>query len=394
MNDWAVIIVIYLIVFISGPLIAILHELGHAFAYLLLTKPDKIDIYIGSYRLEKNAIQFKTGKLHFYIKRSFPFVKGIGLCKSYKAEEDYLKYIIILLAGSFFTFFSAGILALIVFNSGAQLLVQIACYVFLGFSALSLLSNLVSRELSKSYTNNLESDGKQLLFTLKIKNARPDYVEALQDIAKKEYAAAIVKLKHVLAVDPRNTDILRLLIITSLDGKQYDETANAITTIESINELSTDSLFYKGCLQSHTHQHDEAITSFSEVIKKNKNHILALNNIGYELIEKSAHQVAKRALDRAIKLSPEFDHPYSNLGYSKIVQGELVDGKALIDKCLQLNVNNANAYKALALYYLRLKNLDLAKTNIDKAIGLAADVDLDTYNRELKLLQEEVDLHD
>src|SRR5258708_4440771 len=107
MNDWAVIIVIYLALFISSPLIAILHELGHAFAYLVFTKPDKIDIYIGTYQLPKNAIQFKAGKLNFYIKRSFPFVKGIGLCRSYKAEKNYLYDIFILLAGSFFTLFTA-----------------------------------------------------------------------------------------------------------------------------------------------------------------------------------------------------------------------------------------------------------------------------------------------
>ncbi len=113
-------------------------QLGHAFAYLILTKPDKIDIYIGSYTLEKNAIQFKTGKVHFYIKRSFPFVKAIGLCKSYKAESNYLKYVVILLAGSFFTFLAGGVFALIAFNTHANLLLQIACYIFLGLSALSI----------------------------------------------------------------------------------------------------------------------------------------------------------------------------------------------------------------------------------------------------------------
>jgi len=394
MNDWAVIIVIYLAIFISSPLIAILHELGHAFAYLILTKPDKIDIYIGSYVFEKNAIQFKTGKIHFYIKRSFPFIKGIGLCRSSKPESNYLKYVVILLAGSFFTFLAAGVFALIAFNTQANLLLQIACYIFLGLSALSLLANLVPREISKSYTDNLDSDGKQLLLALNIKKARPAYIEALQDIRKKEYDSAILKLKNVLTIAPHNQDVLRLLIVTSLNGKRYDETANALVELESTSKLSPDIMFYKGCLQSSKLQHDEAIATYSEVIKKDKNNVLALNNIGYELIEKGAHQVAKRALDRAIKLNPKFDYPYSNLGYSKIVQGEIAEGKTLIDKCLSLNINNADAYKALAVYYLKLKDVNQAKINIDKATELDADTDLVVYDKELKLLQDQIGSQD
>src|ERR1700712_5748785 len=109
MNDYIILIVIYAALFISSPLIAILHELGHALAYLVLTKPDRIDIYIGSYGNSRNAIQFNSGKLYFYLKRSFPFVKGIGLCHSYKPETNYKRDILILLAGPVFTFIIAFI---------------------------------------------------------------------------------------------------------------------------------------------------------------------------------------------------------------------------------------------------------------------------------------------
>jgi Zn-dependent oligopeptidase len=37
----AVIIAIYIAFYITSPLITIFHELGHALAYLFLTKPDK-----------------------------------------------------------------------------------------------------------------------------------------------------------------------------------------------------------------------------------------------------------------------------------------------------------------------------------------------------------------
>jgi tetratricopeptide (TPR) repeat protein len=383
MNDWVVLVVIYAAVFASGLLIAILHELGHAFAYLLLTKPDQIDIYIGSYTRAKNAIHFKTGKLRFYIKRSFPFVKGIGLCRSYKMETDYKKDIIILLAGPVFTLVSAAIPAIIAFNTDVNLLVKISCYIFLTFSALSLLANLVPREIQKTGGFGLDNDGKQILFALRLKNAMPAYVEGLQHLWKKEYDAAISKFKNVLEQSPRAAEkVLRLMVTTALEARQYTLAASYLDELEGKFEFTTDDLLNRGIIQSVTDQHDAAISTYSLVLKKDTRNLLALNNIGSELIEKGAHEVAKRALDRAIKLKPDFDAPYSNLGYSQILQGNLDEGKLLIDQCLQLNPKNADAYKTLGIYYLKRKEPALARSNFDKAVEIDADIDLGAYIEE------------
>jgi len=390
MNDWLIIIVVYLALFISNPLIALLHELGHAFAYLILTKPDEIDIYIGSYTRPINGIRFKTGKINFYIKRSFPFVKGIGLCKSNKPETNYFNYIIILLAGALFTFLSAIILGIIVYNTNANLLLQIGCYIFLGLSLLSLMGNLIPREVDK-FNNKLtlDSDGKQIAFVLKIKKSLPDYIEARQYYFQKDFEQAVVKLKDVLNVVPDDEKILRMLFTASIQLKKYDDAAQFISSLEKNGALAVDDLVNKGCLQSFTNKHDDAILTYQQALKINRNHLIALNNIGYELIEKGAHQVALRALDKAIKLNPKFDHPYGNLGYSKILQDELKAGKVLIDKCLKLNANNAHAYKALGIYYLKTKDISQVNKNFKKAIELDKDIDISKYTNEIELLVEE-----
>ena len=391
MNDWLILAVVYLTLFVSSPLIAILHELGHAFAYLILTKPDNIDIYIGTYSQPKNGIHFKTGKINFYIKRSFPFVKGIGLCKSSKPETDYLNYIIILLAGTVFTLFAAALLSIIAFNANAHLLVQISCYIFLGLSVLSLINNLVPRNVDMFYNKiSLNSDGKQLAFVMKLKTALPDYIEAREHYYKNEFEQAKIKLKEVLVITPSQEDILRLLVATTIALKQYKEAANYAALLEENGEQTIDDLLNKGYLQSVNHQHHEAILTYQKALKKDRNNLIALSNIGYELIEEGAHEVALRALEKAIKLDPKFYLPYSNLGYSKILQNELDAGKVLIDKSLELNDANADAYKALGIYHLKLKDINQAQTNFNKAAELDKDIDLSTYTAEIKLLQEQV----
>ena len=345
MNDWVIIAVIYLSLFISSPFIAVLHELGHALAYLVLTKPEKIDIYIGSYTRPKKRVRFNVGKINFFIKRSFPFVKGVGLCISSKPEANYINKIIILLAGPFFSFIAAGIISVIVFNGNAHILIQIACYIFLGLSVLSLISNLVPGEIGGN-SNKLDNDGKQLLFVIKAKDKYADYIEVSKYMADKDFESAIAKLKNLLESLGNDQNILRWIISAGIHAKQYETALYYLKVLENNFELSVDDLFNKGCVQSFTNKHDEAIDTYSRVLKKNRNHLLALNNIGYELVEKGAHLVALRALEKAIKLKPDFNHAYSILGYSKILQGDLEEGKALIDKSIALNTNEAYAYKA------------------------------------------------
>jgi len=389
MNDWLIIAVVYFALFISSPLIALLHELGHAFAYLILTKPDEIDIYIGSYTQPTNGLQFKAGKINFYIKRSFPFVKGIGLCKSSKPETNYSNYIIILFSGALFTFFAAIILGVIVYNANANLLVQIGCYIFLGLSVASLMVNLIPREVDK-FNNKLtlNSDGKQIAFVLKIKNALPDYIEARQFYFQKDFEQAIAKLKDVLKVVPDEEQILRMLFTASVQLKECDDAELYVSLLEEKGKLTADDLVNKACLQSSVNKSDDAILTYQKALKLNKTHVIALNNVGYELIEKGAHQVAQRALDKAIKLNPKFDHAYGNLGYSKILQDDLDVGKGLIDKCLQLNANNAEAFRALGIYYLKKKDIDQANANFNKATEIDKDIDVSKYTNEIKLLAE------
>lgn len=393
MNDWVIIIVVYAAVFLSGPLIAILHEMGHALAYLILTRPPRVDIYIGTYRFPEKAISFRIGKLNFFIKRSFPFVKGIGLCRSYKPETNYLNYIVILLAGPVFTFVSAAVIGLIAFNSDASLLVKICCYVLLGFSVLSLITNLVPDKIGGKFYNNLDTDdidldndGLKILFTLKIKNKLPAYIAALQYIDKNDLEAAMAELDKVLEKAPDAEKILRLQVTLAMNLKQYENAAAYLNRLESKHQLNKSDILQKGILQSLNKQHDEAIASYSRVLKMDRKNLVALNNIGCELIEKGAHEVAARGLERAIKINPQFDQPYGNLAYSKILQDKLEEGKHMADQCLSLNPKNADAYKTLGIYYLKQKNSNLATINFNKAVELDGSIDLAAYTEELKTL--------
>jgi Flp pilus assembly protein TadD len=179
-----------------------------------------------------------------------------------------------------------------------------------------------------------------------------------------------------------------MLFTASVQLKECDDAELYVSLLEEKGKLTADDLVNKACLQSSVNKSDDAILTYQKALKLNKTHVIALNNVGYELIEKGAHQVAQRALDKAIKLNPKFDHAYGNLGYSKILQDDLDVGKGLIDKCLQLNANNAEAFRALGIYYLKKKDIDQANANFNKATEIDKDIDVSKYTNEIKLLAE------
>src|ERR1700761_6011993 len=111
---------LYVAFLITNPFITLFHELGHAFAYLVLTKPDNINIYIGSYGQREKALQLKLGKFTFYIKYSFPLIKSGGKCSSSKVERNYINYLIILFAGPISTVIVAILIGYLFLNFNAH----------------------------------------------------------------------------------------------------------------------------------------------------------------------------------------------------------------------------------------------------------------------------------
>jgi Tetratricopeptide repeat len=386
-----ILISLYVAIFITSPFITIFHELGHAVAYLILTKPNKVDIYIGSYGDSKETMNFKIGKLNFYVKHSFPFIKSGGLCKSDKIETSYLKYIIILLAGPVFTLLMACAIGLIIFNVEVHGSIKLFCFALIICSIISLFVNLRPRTILRSGVN-LDNDGKQILFAINHRKVFSNYIAACQYFEKGEFASASLQLKHALEKIPGDRGVFRLLINSLLQAKNFDDAGPYLSEFEKKFELLPLDRLNKGCLESFTEKHEEAILSYRVVLEDDKNNVLALNNLGYELNEKCEWQEAEQLLEKGIKLSPEFDHLYANLGYTKVLQGDLEAGKILIEKCIELNPKNAYAYKNLGIYYIKIKNLNLAKTNFDKAIEFDDTFDLSIYINEIKVLAKEQDI--
>ena len=377
------IIGIYVAFYITYPFIVILHELGHAFAYLLLTKPEHVDVFIGSYGDTNTRLKFKVGRLRIYIMLSFPFVARGGLCKSSAWEPNYIKEVIILLAGSVFTFIVACAVGFIAFNTDAHGAVKLFCFALILCSFFSLYINLAPNTMRVA---GLDNDGELLSFTIKYRKVYTAYTQACELLMREDFRAGSEKLIDIVTIYPKEIKFLRLLIPYLITIRNLSAAENHLLQLMQLTELSTDEYLNLGYAQSVVGKGDQAMENYKLALAKDADNLIGLNNLSYELTLKGDFAESEKLLKKAIALDPEFAAAYNSLGFLRILTNDLEAGKQLVEKCLGLEPENAYAYKHLGIYFLKMQNREAALENFDRALALDDTVDLRPFKHEAEAL--------
>jgi len=374
-----ILIAFYIAIYVTSPFITIFHELGHAFAYLALTETKEIDVFIGSYGNKKTRLNFKIGKLHFYIKQSFPFFSSRGVCQSDSREPNYFKKIIILLAGPFFSFIIACLLGFIVFNTEVHGAIKLYVFALIVCSLISLIRNL---RPSTNITTGVNSDGKQLLFVIKMRKVYADYILGCNEFLNQNYVASSEILRRIIIRFPKEESVLRLLFTSLLVLKRYEEAEIYLTRLGEVSSLDANDCINLGYMHSMSGKRELAIENYQKALQIEPNNQLALNNLGYEYIFNEKYDESEKLLTKAIELAPEFAYSYNNLGYIKLLTNHLEEGKQLIEKSIEMEPENAYGYKHLGVYYLKIHNKIQANICFQKALELDPLVVMENYLQE------------
>jgi len=377
------IIAIYAASYITYPVIVILHELGHAFAYLLFTKPDNVDVFIGSYGDTNTRLKFKISRLHFYIKLSFPYVTRGGSCRSSKTETNYVNEIIILLAGSVFTVIAACVIGFIALNTDVHGSVKLFCIALIVCSFFSLYTNLVPNATRSA---GLDNDGELLSFTIKYRKVYTAYTQACELLMREDFKAASEKLIDIATIYPKEKKFLQLLIPYLITIRNLSAAEKYLLQLMQLTELSTDEYLNLGYAQSVMGKGDQAIENYKLALAKDADNLIGLNNLSYELTLKGDFAESEGLLKKAIGVDPEFATTYNSLGFLRILTNDLEVGKQLVEKCLELEPENAYAYKHLGIYFLKIQNREAALENFDRALALDDTIDLGPFKQEAEAL--------
>ncbi|MBN2214123.1 MAG: tetratricopeptide repeat protein [Bacteroidales bacterium] len=140
---------------------------------------------------------------------------------------------------------------------------------------------------------------------------------------------------------------------------------------------------------------ENSITLFSDVLRKNPDVSIALNNRGNAYNDKGEYQLAIKDFDRGIRLSPRLKHLYNNraLAWFKLDSSK----RAIedLDKAIELDPGYLDAYLNKGNILFELKNTEGAIESYSRAISLAprraviyllrADVYRSMHNNEMAI---------
>ncbi len=143
-------------------------------------------------------------------------------------------------------------------------------------------------------------------------------------------------------------------------------------------ELTAQTWFERGYVFQNEKNLEEALRCYSEAIRLDPNLDAAYNNLGNLLDDLKRTDEAEAAYRKAIQLNPEDATAYNNLGNLLCDLKRLDEAEAAYRKAIQLNPEYATAYNNLGILLKDLKRTDEAEAIYRKAIQLNPE-DADAY---------------
>jgi hypothetical protein len=387
MSSNVYVIIFFLVLIFARGFIVIFHELGHAFAGMMLYKGN-FNVFIGSYGDTTNGWRIKIGRLRMHFIYN-PIAWDRGLCVPDEQTHSYKRRFLFILGGPLGSLLlSLFLLSLILTHMDEILKVYVFLTAVYAFS--DFVMNLIPKNRQIMLFNGgiTYNDGQLMKTILKQKNSLPALAKLTEIYEKHEFEKTIefyesLEKTEVLPITSRIAAHAYLML------KNYDACIKTYENVDEGDQFTADDYCNFGLAKSFTNKHTEAFEQYNKALQQNPDHKYALNNRGYTYNLLAEYEKALLDFNKIIQQDAEFAHAYNNRGLSKIKLGFADDGLTHIERSLELDNTNSYAYLNKGIYYLDKKNYRTAYELFLKAKELDSYTHLiDDYLEETKLLIE------
>jgi Tfp pilus assembly protein PilF len=182
-----------------------------------------------------------------------------------------------------------------------------------------------------------------------------------------------------------------LLFISSLysqanRGKEAVETANqALAAARGVERKQIARLSIASALQM-SGDISGAEATLRDILKESPGNPIALNNLGYFLLERSERiEEALKLIEQAVAVDPTNPSYLDSLGWAYYKAGRLNDAEKHIKNALRYDPSSATINEHLGDIYSAQGKKDQAKASWQKAITIASDVsDIERIKKKLE----------
>lgn len=126
--------------------------------------------------------------------------------------------------------------------------------------------------------------------------------------------------------------------------------------------------------QYQSGNHLQAEKTLREILKKTPNNPMALNNLGYYLLERDEDvDEAVSLIEKAVKIDPTNPSYLDSLGWGYYKLGKLTEAEKYLKEALRYNNSSATIHEHLGDVYQKQGRFSLAKSAWQKALVLSSD---------------------
>lgn len=172
---------------------------------------------------------------------------------------------------------------------------------------------------------------------------------ALAHQRRGEIAAADAIYRHVLEVNPSNTDALHYAGLIAHHGKDYARALDLLTRAVGLRPDFADAYYGRGLTRLEMGERDAAADDFQHAITQDPRHARAHMRLGLLMLDRNDLENAARSLEQATAAEPDSATAAVNLGIVRQRQGRLDDAVRHYERAIEIEPGLEIAHNNLAV---------------------------------------------
>ncbi|HEY0049190.1 MAG TPA: tetratricopeptide repeat protein, partial [Pyrinomonadaceae bacterium] len=194
-------------------------------------------------------------------------------------------------------------------------------------------------------------------------------VTLIRNLLKGKTASA----PSALSDDFSNYIFISMLYTQGKRGKEAIEAANLAFNAAESDERKQIAKLNLATAQHETGDFAAAETTLRDILKQTPRNPIALNNLGYFILERNERfDEALRLIQQAVRIDPTNPSYLDSLGWAYFKLGKFDEAEKYLKSAVRRSSDSATIYEHLGDVYHKQNKTDLAKIAWQKALNLAS----------------------
>lgn len=246
----------------------------------------------------------------------------------------------------------------------------------------------------KQLISFLRETGKKEEALLTVRTIRKEFADEysllrteatiLTELGRVEEGVSLIKSlmnQKSAAPSPYYDDFSNYLFISGLytqakKSKEAISTAQQAFGVANSEEKKQLANLSLATAQHQSGNHKLAEETLRAILKKTPTNPIALNNLGYFLLERNENiSEAVSLIEQAVKIDPTNSSYLDSLGWAYFKLGKLSEAERYLKEAMRYNPSSSTIFEHLGDVYLKSGKDELAKSAWKKALSLASDME-------------------